>query len=305
MTVKLACLGAVTAVLAGPVLAQDAASPPSRAIGMDISYSTDADETEVVRLGGNFDWRYRSPEEYQGLRIERLWYRPNGQSRASDDRLYLRWADSIRDWKFALNAGTDGHTIVGSAAIHNEAPLRQEYFIERDKIETPMGVRRGLYSTFGGAAVDVPLGSRNQLTLLGGLQEYTGSNLRTHLRASLIHVIKPDWGLSAQLRTRYFRNSHPGEYDYYSPRWFAEILPVLQVRRFSGGWRYLAAAGWGVQRDSRSDWRQSRYLNLRVTSPASRKGWSVAGDLTYSNTPITNSDAYDYARVTFGLTRAF
>jgi len=118
-------------------------------------------------------------------------------------------------------------------------------------------------------------------------------------------VVKPKWGLSAQLRTRYFRNSDPNEFDYFSPRWYAEILPVLQVRRFSGGWRYLAAGGWGAQRDSRSGWRQSRYLNLRVNGPADRKGWGVAGDLTYSNMPITNSDTYDYLRVSLGLTRIF
>lgn len=323
MNVKLACLGATTAVLAAPALAQDTGQP-NRAIGMDISYSSDADDTEVTRLGANFDWRYRSPEEYQGLRIERIWFDADGQSSKSNDRLYLRWADSFRDLKFVINAGTDGHTIVGSVAIHNEAPLRQEVFIERDKIETPLGFRRGLYSTFIGSAIDVPLGSRSQLTLLGGLQDYSGSNLRTHLRANLIHVLKRDWGLSAQLRTRYFHNSHPGEYDYFSPRRYGEILPVLQVRRFQGGWRYLAAAGWGVQRDSnarvigfrnvngfivsveaKSRWRESRYLNFRVTSPGTTKGWAVAGDFVYSNTPITDGDTYDYARVTVGLTRIF
>lgn len=30
-------------------------------------------------------------------------------------------------------------------------------------------------------------------------------NLRTHLRLNYIHVVKPEWGLSAQVRTRYFK----------------------------------------------------------------------------------------------------
>lgn len=291
---------------------------------MDLSYSSDADQIDVVRLGGNFDWHYRSREEYQGFRVERVWFDADGQSVKTDDRVYLRWADSFHDLKFVVNAGTDGHTIIGSASVHNEAPLRQEIFVERDKIETPQGFRRGLYSTFLGSAIDVPLGSRSQITFLGGLQEFSGSNVRTHARANLIHVIKRDWGLSAQLRTRYFHNTHPGEYDYFSPRRYGEILPVLQVRRFQGGWRYLAAAGWGMQRDSnrrvlgftnvngffvpleaKSRWRESRYLNFKVTSPGIAKGWAVAGDFIYSNTPVTDGATYDYARVTLGLTRIF
>lgn len=289
---------------AAPALAQENDSP-AHAVGTDLTYSTDADDTEVIRAGLNLDWRYRSSEDYQGIRLERAWFSPPGLDRTSDDRVYFRMANRLDQWKYQLNAGTDGDTVLGSASIHNEAPLRQEYFIEREKLETRLGVSRGIYYTFGGAALDVPLGERDQLTLLGGLQTFTGDNVRSHLRANYVHVLKPEWGLSAQLRTRYFRNSTPREYDYYSPRWFAEVLPVLQMRRFSGGWRYLGAIGWGGQRDSGSKWRQSRYANLRVTSPSDRRGWAVAGELTYSNIPITDSPTYDYVRASFGLTRAF
>ena len=57
-------------------------------------------------------------------------------------------------------------------------------------------------------------------------------------------------------------------------------------------------------RDSRSDWRQSRFLNLGVTSPA-RNRWALAADLLYSSTPVTNSDTYHYTRVSLSLRRAF
>ncbi len=297
---------AATAVLVmtHPALAQDTAATPDYAIGVDLSYSTDADKTDVVRLGTNLDWRYKGPEDYQGFRLERISFRPSGQSRTVDHRLYFRMADTVGRWKYNAAVGTDGDTVLGNATIHNEARFRQEYFIEREKVETPIGVSRGLYYSFGGAAIDIPLAERTQLTLLGALQEFTGSNLRTHARANLIHSIKPDWGLSAQLRTRYFRNSVPREFDYFSPRSYAEVLPVIQVRRFSGGWRYLAAAGFGAQRDSSSDWRQSRFLNLSTRSPA-RKGWVVVGDALYSSTPITDSDKYHYVRFNLGLTRAF
>ncbi len=195
--------------------------------------------------------------------------------------------------------------MLGSASLNDTAPVRKEFFIERDKVETPLGVTLPIYYTFGGAAIDLPFGRSTQLTALGGLQEFTGKNLRTHFRANIIQVLKKDWGLSAQLRTRAFRNSTPSEYDYFSPRWYAEVIPVFQVRRFIKGWQYVAAAGLGAQRDSNSGWRQSRYANLRMSSPADRRGWIVNADATYSDTPITNSETYNYVRVGLSLTHAF
>lgn len=291
-------------VVAQPASAQDADPIEGPAIGGDLSYSTDADKTDVVRLGANLDWQYGGADDYRGFRLERVSFRPSGQSRTVDHRLYFRTADSVRGWKYNATVGTDGDTVLGNAAIHNEARFRQEYFIEREKVETPLGVSQGIYYTFGGAAIDLPLSDRTQATLVGGLQEFTGSNLRTHVRANLIHVVEPAWGLSAQLRTRYFHNSDPGEYDYFSPKWYAEVLPVLQVRRFSAGWRYLAAGGLGAQRHSQSEWRQSGYLNLRVTSPAARRGWAATGDFLYNTTPTTDSEAYHYLRLNLGLRRA-
>ena len=142
------------------------------------------------------------------------------------------------------------------------------------------------------------------MTLVAGVQDFTGDNVRTILRANFIHVLKPDSGLSLQLRTRYFHDSDPHEFDYYSPRWYAQAVPILQLRRFSHGWRYLVAGGVGVQRDSGSRWRRSSYFNAQVTSPPKR-GWSGTGSLLFSETPSATGNSYSYVQVTFGLMRAF
>ena len=193
---------------------------------------------------------------------------------------------------------------LGSAAIHNDAPLRQEYFVEREIVETPQGLQRRIYYTFGGAAFDLPVDDRNSFTIFGGLQAFTGANVRTHLRATYVYMVEPKWGLSVQLRARAFRSSRPHEYDYYSPRWYAEVLPVVQVRRFVGGWQLLGAAGLGAQRDADSGWRSSRFLDARVTSPAFQKGWAVSAAATYSNTPVSSGLVYRYTQFTLGLTKA-
>ncbi len=290
-------------VVLAAVAAAAAASGP--AIGADIFYSTDADETDVVKAGVNFDLRYAGPDERLGVRIERAHFAPNGQHGRTMDRAYVRAADRLGGWKWNATVGTDGHTVLGSAAIHDESRFRKELFVEREILETPQGLSRGLYYTFAGGAVDLPVDDRNVVTLVAGVQPFSGGNVRTHLRGTYVHVVKSQWGLSAQVRARYFHSSDPNQFDYFSPRWYAEVLPVVQLRRFVGGWQLLGAVGYGAQRDSTSKWRSSRLLNARVTSPRFRRDWAISAALLVTNTPVSAGYTYGYTQFNVGVTKAF
>jgi hypothetical protein len=287
------------------VLAAAAALGSSPAVGADLFYSSDADDTEIVKAGVNFDLAYAGPDNHWGIRLERARFTPLGQRGRTMERAYLRGADGLGAWKWNATVGTDGRTLVGSASIHDESRFRKEVFVEREILETPEGLTHRIYYTFAGAALDLPADDRNVLTVVAGVQPFTGGNVRTHLRGTFLHVVKPDWGLSVQLRSRYFHSSAPHQFDYYSPRWYAEILPVIQVRHFISGWQLLGAAGYGAQRDSDSHWRSSRYFNARVTSPASKAGWAVNGAFLMTNTPVSTGYTYRYTQFTMGLTKAF
>lgn len=276
------------------------------AVGADFSYSTDADDTEVIRAGVNLDAQYDGPEDYLGVRLERAWFNPLGQGFTHDDRAYLRVAKKVDGWNLAATVGTDGHSAIGSINAHDNVKFRKEVFVERDILETPLGVNGGIYYTFAGAALDLPLDDRNVATVVAGYQDFTGENHRLHARATFVHVLKPDLGLSAQLRVRYFRDSVPREFDYYSPRWYVQVLPIIQMRRTTDrGWRLLAAGGVGAQRDSNSDWRRSSYLNAQVTSPDVSNGWAVKAAATFSETPTTSGLSYNYLLFNLGIVRAF
>lgn len=282
-----------------------AAASSGPAAGVDIFYSSDAEDTEILKTGLNFDLRYHGPDRHLGVRFERARFTPLGTHGRTMERGFVSAADHAGKWAWSATVGTDGHTIIGNASIHNDKPVRQEYFVERDIVETPLGVSRGIYYTFAGAALDLPVDERNVFTAFAGLQAFTGDNVRTHLRGTYVHVVKPDWGLSLQLRGRYFHSSDPGEYDYYSPRWYAEVLPVVQLRRFVGGWQLLGAAGYGAQRDSATHWRSSRFLNARFSSPAFQKSWALTGGLVYTNTPVGTGFTYRYLQFNLGVTKAF
>jgi hypothetical protein len=279
--------------------------PP--AVAVDVFSSGDSDGTYVARAA--LELGLGRPEDSRsiGLRVERARYNPSDRGWESRDRIFLRGAEKLGKWQLRARVGTDGDSLIGGLSLNDEARFRKEVFVERDIVETRQGLDRGLYSTFAGAAVDLPVDDRNVFTALAGVQAFTGDNVRLHLRGSYIHVVEPKLGLSAQLRGRWFRSSDPGEYDYYSPRWYAEVLPVVQMRRFVGGWELLGAAGLGLQRDSRSDWRGSRYAHARVRSPRG-SSWSVNGALTYTNTPSisgTPGSGYSYVQLTLGVSKRF
>lgn len=296
---------ALALALPSAALSQDIQS--SSALGGEVFVSTDSDDTTIVRTAVDFDLRNAGQANRLGIRLEHAWYELRGQPTEERDRIFVQIADRAQGWNWAARVGTDGSSIIGSISANDNARFRKEIFVERDVVETPIGLDRGIYSTFAGAAIDLPVDDRNIFTALVGAQEFTGDNWRLHLRGNYVHVVDPELGLSAQIRALYSRNSVPREFDYYSPRYFAQVLPVVQIRRFVDGWQLLAAGGIGIQQDSETDWRQANFAQLRITSPE-RGQWSVSGEAIFSQTPGSSAvigPGYDYFQSRLLISRRF
>ena len=307
--VELAQARAPEAAQAEPTEAEPAEPrlPPAVVMSTDVFYSSDSDRSEVTRAAIELGMSDPDDTRSIGVRVERARYNPGGRGWESRERVFVRGAGKLGDWQLRARVGTDGDSLIGAASLNDDSRFRKEVFVERDIVETRQGLDRGLYSTFIGGSVDLPVDERNVFTALAGVQDFTGENVRLHLRGSYIHVVNPDKGLSVQLRGRWFRSSRPREYDYYSPRWYAEVLPVLQMRRFLRGWEFVGAAGLGLQRDNASDWRGSRYLHARFQAPR-RSAWSLNGAFTYTNTPSitgTPRSGYSYVQASLGVSRRF
>lgn len=287
-------------------LLMPAVAAAGQAVGTETFVSRDTDGTAVTRVGVTWDARFDDIEHYFGLKVERAHLTPADGRRRHNDRMYLRFADTGARWKWNGNLGTDGHAWLGNASVYTEERFRQEYFVEREIIESRQGLERGLYYTFAGAAYDLPVNDRHVFTALLGVQDFTGANRRYHLRGRYIAVVKPEWGLSAQLRVRYAHSTEPREFDYYSPRWYAEAIPTVQLRRVRGGWIYQAALGWGRQQDSESDTQRARLAEVIVTSPR-RPGrdWYLRATFNYADTPTLAGANYGYRQFTLQAVRAF
>ena len=307
--------GAVRALGAGLILtaactahAQEAEvrRGESPSAGLELFASTDSDDTSVVKLLGRILLVDHGPDKFVGVAIEQSWFKPIGQETRKDQRMYVDVADKLGDtWLWRARVGTDGHTWLGSASIRS-SNWSKEFFLEREIVETPRGVDEGIYYTFAGASFDLPASTRDTLNFIAGVQEFTGNNVRLHVRGNYVHVVKPELGLSLQLRGRVFHSTRPNEFDYYSPKNFVQLLPVVQMRRFdSSGWMYLAAAGVGLQRATRSDWQAAKLAELRVESPRAAYGFRAFAQIQYSNNSLSGAGDYHYLMTRVGLTGRF
>jgi hypothetical protein len=311
MSVAFRCTAAIIALSAAlaPASAEDArtggpAQSGGPAGGTEIWASTDSDHTDVVKLLGRALWNFDGRDKYQGIAVERAWFRPGGQHTRRQTRVYLDFADALNSkWRWQARIGTNGHTVLGNASLRS-ADWSKELFVEREVVETPRGLDHGIYYTFAGASMDLPAGKRDVFSVMAGVQEFTGRNVRLHLRGNYVHVLKPALGLSVQLRARYFHSTVPGEFDYYSPRNFAQLVPVVQLRRFDrSGWMYLAALGYGFQKATGSGLQNARLVDLRIESPARSRRLQAFAALQYSNNSLTGGAGnYHYVLARAGLT---
>lgn len=264
------------------------------ALRPELFLSSDADDSQTQKLGLGWDWKRRDREHWAGAKVEHARFSGEGWSH-SEQRLYGRMAGTLGEgepsddtWRWRADVGTNGDAVLGSASLHTEGERRREVFIERELLETREGTRRGQMFTFLGAAFDQPLGTRLSGTALVGLQEFGDSNLRTHLRGNLVFALAPEQGISAQLRTRWYRNSDPFAGDYFSPDWYGEALGVLALRRVVGGHTWRAAVGQGRQRSSEEDWKRARIAEVGYESPRWRNSW-MRLNAGYTDTPVATS----------------
>ncbi len=298
MSHALKALAMVCALVPAAAAAQAQDRQAARA-GVMASSDSDGNHTTKTSLG--WDWRYAAPDQWSGVQVQDARFSGDGW-RKQEQRVYLDAAGAARSWRWEGKVGSNGHRLLGSGTIHSQDAYRKEFFAERDVLETRQGVRHGWVQTYAGAALDLPLSERWSGTVLGGLQDFgVGDNLRTHVRANLTFALLPQQGLSLQLRTRYFHDSHTGEADYFAPGDYRQALGVLAWRRYVGGHQWFARGGLGRQRSGDDAWRQARLLEFGVDTARWKQAW-LRLDAGYSDTPAINGStdsgyAYRYAQL--------
>lgn len=287
-----------------PFTPRDSTARP--AAGVEAWLSEDSDGTSVQKLLGRALWDFEGRDKYAGIALQHVRFDPARGEARENSRVYLDLADHLgREWRWRARVGTDGETVLGSAELRR-TDWSQSFFLEREIVETDQGLTRGIYYTFIGASTDIAIDEANMLALTAGVQEFSGENVRLHLRGRYIRSVKAEAGISAHLDARYYHSTRPGEFDYFSPEDFVRVLPLLQIRRgTNSGWTLLAAGGVGAQKSTGSEWAPARFAQARLESPPSDRNLHAFAELLYTNDSISGGTDYDYAMGRAGLTMAF
>ncbi|MGE5450382.1 MAG: hypothetical protein ACM3VZ_00890 [Acidobacteriota bacterium] len=167
---------------------------------------------------------------------------------------------------------------------------------ERDFINSQRGIEAGLaYNTVVGV-IDHAFTDRFNVGVAGGWSFFPHDNRRPLLRTRWNYLVDDQVGLNAYLKTRSYRNTRPGQVEYFSPGHLNEASLGLSVRFAVGSLlNFNASVDGGQQRiddDTHGVWSLAFGL-------ASRRGsaidWMVGVEATNAASLFTvRQDAYRY-----------
>lgn len=167
---------------------------------------------------------------------------------------------------------------------------------ERDFINSERGIQAGLnYNTVVGV-VDHAFTDRFNVGVAAGWAFFPNDNQRPILRTRWNYLLNDQYGLNAYLKTRSYRNSRPGQAEYFSPSHLNEASLGLSSRFVVADVVTMnASVDAGQQRidgDTHAIW-------SAVFGVASRRGskvdWMVGLEATNASSLFTiRADSYRY-----------
>lgn len=237
--------------------ATDIAATRSDAAGGSVGYSSDSDNFTVKRASAQYFGSYTNADNKTGVRFgENFYARQNWARQGQHLSLVTHHIDRTTRNGWSLEAGLNqqgSHTLAVADASYRKVlsgMTTLELFANRDYVETVAGLEAGTHFTFIGASSDVVVNERVTLVGLVGEQIFSDDNRRSHLRGRLIFQPMLDFGLTLQVRARYFENSKSATNTggtYFNPRDYDELMLAVGWRQRIEGWQTKLTAGVGRQ----------------------------------------------------------
>jgi hypothetical protein len=253
------------------VLAACGAQGQVAALG-DISFGSDADHFDALRLRSGALFRYTSPFHYAGVAAQATHY---DQSRWHGDAqaILALWRNQQRDTLTGTIAEVglvriDGRTRVIGDATWSLRPKEHtgiELIASGDLVETRRALDRGTAYTFAGVSAEQQLSERFTVIGLAGYQRFTDGNARVHLRGRLIWLLVPEHGITAQLRWRRYDTSQLDvDGAYFNPGRYQDWQAGLAMRKRYAGWLWSGMLAAGRERIDGNGQQTTKLAELRA-----------------------------------------
>lgn len=263
-----------------PALAQESSLVPKHAISIpEVYVASDSEGFLTNKYKASIYPLYSNAENYTGLQYQHNYFSQNNwNSTAEQYSLVSKSINPRNGLGYNLNVGYNlegGYKLLTTDSNYSTMltnTTRAEILVFRDRVETQNSLTNGIYYTMGGVSIEQKLIERLSVVLFGGNLYFSDTNTRPTIRAKVIYDLIPDYGITAQLRYRQYRDTNTNvANNYFNPNSYNESMVAFGIRKRIEGWMINGTAGVGQQSIDLGPSTTTQLYELAATSPVNAK----------------------------------
>ena len=256
--------------------AEEEAEQTKQAISVpNVYFSSDSEGFSTYKYKAGYLPLYEHGEKYTGITYQHNYFTQGGWSSTGEQYTLMTKAINPRTaLGYNLNIGyntENGHQLVTTDSNYGfrvTDSTKAEVIVNRDRVETQNSLNNGIYYTLGGVSVEQQVLERLTAILMGANMYFSDTNTRPIVRAKLIYDLVPDYGLTAQLRYRQYRDTNTNvANNYFNPSTYNETMIAFGARKRIAGWMLSGTAGVGRQTVNQDPSTTTQLYEFAATSP--------------------------------------
>ncbi|AWW48729.1 hypothetical protein DPM17_08820 [Polynucleobacter paneuropaeus] len=256
--------------------AEEEAEQTKQAISVpNVYFSSDSEGFSTYKYKAGYLPLYEHGEKYTGITYQHNYFTQGGWSSTGEQYTLVTKAINPRTaLGYNLNIGyntENGHQLVTTDSNYGfrvTDSTKAEVIVNRDRVETQNSLNNGIYYTLGGVSVEQQVLERLTAILMGANMYFSDTNTRPIVRAKLIYDLVPDYGLTAQLRYRQYRDTNTNvANNYFNPSTYNETMIAFGARKRIAGWMLSGTAGVGRQTVNQDPSTTTQLYEFAATSP--------------------------------------
>lgn len=256
--------------------AEEETEKTKQAISIPNSYfSSDSEGFSTYKYKAGYLPLYVHGEKHTGITYQHNYFTQGGWNSTGEQYTLLTKAINPRTaLGYNLNVGyntQNGHQLMTTDSNYGfrvTDSTKAEVILNRDRVETQNALNNGIYYTLGGVSVEQQVLERLTAILMGANMYFSDTNTRPIARAKLIYDLVPEYGLTAQLRYRQYRNTNINvPNNYFNPSTYNETMIAFGARKRIAGWMLSGTAGVGRQTVNQDPSTTTQLYEFAATSP--------------------------------------
>jgi hypothetical protein len=267
-------------LIAGAAKAQEVTNKMAASIP-NTYIASDSEGFSTYKYNAGFLPLYEHGEKYTGISYQHNYFTQSGWDSSAEVYTLLTKAINPRTGLgYNANIGynlENGHKLITTDSNYGfrvTDSTKAELILNRDRVETQNSLNNGIYYTLGAASVEQLVLERLTAIAMVGNMYFSDTNTRPMVRAKLIYDLVPDYGLTAQLRYRQYRDTNTSvPNNYFNPDHYTETMIAFGARKRISGWMLSGTAGVGRQKVSQDPSTTTQLYEFAATSPVASNSY--------------------------------